>query len=80
LGVVRKYIEGKPLEGAHNGLVDAKAQTNIVLHKDFIDYIDKTKSIHTIDSIIIKKQHSPMVECRAVSHLLVYIITYKKLF
>ena len=57
-GAVWKYIKGRPLEGAHNSLIDAKAQIDIVLHKDFIDYIDKTKSVRTIDSIIMKNQQN----------------------
>jgi len=58
LGVVRKYIKRRPLEGAHNSLVDAKAHTDIVLHKDFIDFIDKAKSVRTIDSIIMKNEQN----------------------
>jgi len=54
--------------------LDAKAQTDIVFHKDFIDYIDKIHLYHWLDNHEI--WHSPMVECRAISHLLVYIITY----
>ena len=55
---VWKYIKGGPLEGAYNSLIDTKAQTDIVLHKDFIDYIDKTKSVRTIDSKIMKNQQN----------------------
>ena len=56
LGVVWNYLKGGPLDGAHNSLVDEKAQTDIVLHTDFINYIDNTKSVRTIDSIIMKNQ------------------------
>ena len=52
LGAVWKYIKGRPLERAHNSLIDAKAQTDIVLHKDFIDYIDKTKSVNAHMNVI----------------------------
>jgi len=58
LGVVWKYIKGRPLEGARNSLVDANLPTDIVLHKDFINYIDKLNSVRTIDSIIMKKQQN----------------------
>ena len=32
------YIYDKGLEGAHNGLADAKAQTDIVLHSHLLGY------------------------------------------
>ena len=35
LGYVYRYIHGKDLVGAHNSLIDAKAQTDIVLCKYF---------------------------------------------
>jgi len=38
----------KRFEGAHNSLVDATAQTDIVVHPQFINFIDRTKSIRFI--------------------------------
>ena len=47
LGVIWKYIQVEPrnLNGAHDALVDSKAQTDIVIHPKFVPYIDRTESI-----------------------------------
>jgi len=51
------YINKKRrLEGAHNSQVDAAAQTDIVLHPQFINFIDKTKSIRFITDIFQEKR------------------------
>ena len=36
VGVVWKYLKGRNLNGAHNSLVDTKAQTGINLHEHFL--------------------------------------------
>ena len=68
LGTVWKYIHNQNLDGAHCALVDCIAQTNIIKDKRFLDYIDKSKSVRTIESIFnrrqqleIKKQLEPVL-------------------
>ena len=55
LGSVYRYINEKDLAGAHNSLIDAKAQTDIVLHHHFKGYWDKKYSVRTISSMWKKK-------------------------
>ena len=56
LGVVWKYIMKLNLNGAHDSLVDAKAQSDIVLHPFFVPYINKGVSIQLITDIFTKTQ------------------------
>ena len=52
LGVVLAYINGgRNLNKVHNSLVDAKAQSDVFLHHDFIPYVNKKESIQPIDEI-----------------------------
>ncbi len=46
-----KYIKGKNLNGAHNSLVDVKVQTDILINKMFVGFINRTTSIQTVDTI-----------------------------
>ena len=76
LGVVWKYIMKLNLNGAHDSLVDAKAQSDIILHQFFVPYINKGFSIQPITDIFTKTEtrewkkemepirpvHSPWVE------------------
>ena len=55
LSSVWKFINGKILDGAHNSLVDAKAQTDVVIHPYFIGYLNKTYSIQSVNDIFQKK-------------------------
>ena len=64
------------MNGAHNSLVDVKAQTDILINNMFVGFINRTTSIQTVDAIFstIKKNdwrkemepeqpvHSPWVE------------------
>ena len=52
---VWEYIKKKRLEGDHNSLVDATAQTDIVFHPQFITFIVKTKSIRFITEFFSRK-------------------------
>ncbi len=56
LGSVWKYLFGRNLNGAHNSLNDAKAQTDIMIHKDVIPFINRTNTIKLITDIFSKKQ------------------------
>ena len=52
LGVVWKYANnGTNLSGAHDSLVDVKAQTDILVHCSFVPFIDHSFSIQPIDEI-----------------------------
>jgi hypothetical protein len=51
LGCVWKFITGYNLNGAHDSLVDAKAQTDIITHKHFQKVIDQTKSNRRVSDI-----------------------------
>ena len=77
LGVVRKYANnGNNLSGAHDSLVDVKAQTDILVHGSFVPFIDRSSSILPIDEKIsrtvqnewrkelepIRPVHAPWVE------------------
>jgi hypothetical protein len=44
-------LKGRSLEGAHNSLVDAHAKSDLVLHQQFIPYLDRTDSLSPIDRI-----------------------------
>jgi hypothetical protein len=53
LGVVWKYANnGTNLSGAHNSLIDVKAQTDILIHCSFVPFIDCSFSIQPIDKKI----------------------------
>ena len=77
LGVVWKYANnGTNLSGAHDSLVDVKAQTDILVHGSFVPFIDRSSSIQPIDEIFsrtvqnewrkelepIRPVHAPWVE------------------
>jgi hypothetical protein len=51
LGAVWKHLMGQNLNGAHNSLVDVRAQTDIVTSTQFLPFIDRAKSIRPIDEI-----------------------------
>ena len=55
LSSVWKFINGKIVDGVHNSLVDAKAQTDVVIHPYFIGYLNKTNSIQSVKDIFQKK-------------------------
>ncbi len=76
LGSMWKYINGHNLNGAHNNLIDVKVQTNIIINKMFVSFINRSASIQTVDAIFSATQqndwrkeleperlvHSPWVE------------------
>ena len=51
LGVVYQFITKQNLNGAHDALVDAKAQTTVITSAQFRDYINKMKSIRLVEDI-----------------------------
>ena len=72
-----KFInDGQNLNGAHNCLVDVKAQTDILINKMFVPFINRTASIQTVHAIFSATQqkdwrkeleperpvHSPWIE------------------
>ena len=44
------------LDDAHNSLVDAKAQTDIIFHLSFITFLDRGKSIVEMSKVFNKNQ------------------------
>jgi hypothetical protein len=62
LGCVWKFISGDNLNGAHNSLVDVQAQTDIVTSKYFIDFIDLSKSIRSINDIFTTTEQREMTK------------------
>ena len=61
LGVVWKYInDGENLNGAHDSLVDVKAQTDILVHPYFVPFIDWSISIKLISEIFTKTEQNNM--------------------
>ena len=55
LGVVWKFLFGQNLNGAHDSLIDAVAQTDIIVHPSFVPFLDRSQSVKTIDEIFSKK-------------------------
>ena len=45
LGIVWKYLNKVNLNGAHDSLVDTKAQTDIIIHPYFMSFIDRLASV-----------------------------------
>ena len=62
LGVIWKYLDpqNRNLNGAHNSLVDAKAQTDIIIHEKFSPFINRKNSIQTIGYIFSKSDQNDM--------------------
>ena len=61
LASVYKYIhDGADLEGAHDSMVDARAQSDLLLHPYFVPYLDRTDSFCSVDDIFGKNQLSEM--------------------
>eukprot|EP00956_Cyclotella_meneghiniana_P022924 scaffold43919_cov42-Cyclotella_meneghiniana.AAC.1 len=59
LGVLWSYIHnGRNLNGAHDSLVDAEAQTDIIMSEHFASYIDRKKSIQPVADIFSKTQQN----------------------
>ena len=59
LGVLWSYIhDGRNLNGAHDSLVDAEAQTDIITSEYFARYIDRKKSIQHVTEIFSKTQQN----------------------
>ena len=57
LGIVWKYINaGRNLNGAHDSLVDAKAQTYVLVDKSFASFINQKASIQPVDLIFTATQ------------------------
>ena len=62
LGCVYKHITGSNLNGAHDSLVDVRAQTAVITSKDFVPYINKTKSIRLIQDIFSRAEQREMLK------------------
>jgi hypothetical protein len=60
LGVVYQFITGQNLNGAHDALVDVKAQTTVITSQQFKDFIDKKKSIQLVENIFTAAEQREM--------------------
>ncbi len=59
LGVVWSYIHsGQCLENAHDSIVDAKAQTGVLIDARFVPFINRSNSIQLISKMVSKTQHN----------------------
>ena len=59
LGVLWSYIHhGRNLDNLHDSLVDAEAQTDIIISKQFAPFIDRPNSIQPIAEIFSKTQRN----------------------
>jgi len=58
LGVVWKHLFGGNLNGAHDSQVDAKAQTDIIVHEHFVPFVNRTQSIQEIENIFTARQQN----------------------
>lgn len=45
LSEVYEHVKGVPLTNAHDSLYDSRAQLEVILHRDYIDYLNKSKSV-----------------------------------
>ena len=48
--------DGATLEGAHDSLVDARAQSDVLFHPHLVSFVDRKKSIVTINEVFGKNQ------------------------
>ena len=63
LGVICKYInDGDNLNGAHNSMVDTKAQTYIIINKIFIPFINCSSLVILISVIFSKNQQNKWIK------------------
>ena len=53
LGVLWNYIKEQNLNGAHDSLVDTKAQTDIIISDKFVPFINRSKSIQHITEKVV---------------------------
>ena len=61
LGVVWSHVNGGAnLNGAHDSLVDARAQTDIIIDEHYVPFLNKSASIHPIDEIFTKCEQNKM--------------------
>ena len=61
LGVVWSHVHGGAnLNGAHDSLVDARAQTDIIIDECYVPFLNKSASIHPIDEIFTKREQNEM--------------------
>ena len=61
LSSVFQFISGgEILEGAHDSMVDVRAQFDLLLHEYFVPYLDRTDTICTVDNIFGKNKMNEM--------------------
>ena len=69
LGKVWAFLnDGMPLLGAHDSMVDARAQTDILTHPFFAPFIDRKKSVVPVEEIFAKKQLRELMKELEATH------------
>jgi hypothetical protein len=68
LGVVWKYITKRNLNRAHNSLVDAAAQLDVISHQHFLPYLNKKNSLPPINDIVTKTEKWEMLKKMEPDH------------
>ena len=58
LGSIWKYLNDGNLNGAHDSLVDTKAQTDIVIHPYFVPFVNRSASVKEIADIFTATQQN----------------------
>ena len=53
--IVWKWLMKEKLADAHDSLIDAKAQTDIVVHDFFLNYLNKKESVSSVHTVFEKK-------------------------
>ena len=56
LGVVWSYISKRNFNGQHNSLEDIRAQTDIIIHDQFVRYIDTSFAVQNVTDIFTATQ------------------------
>jgi hypothetical protein len=62
LGDVWAHLFKRNLNGAHDSLVDAKAQQDIVTHPSFLSYINRKESIRLVSDIFSSAEQNKMAK------------------
>ena len=70
-----KYIHNKFLNGAHNYLINVQAQTHVVTHPYFHNFLDVTKSYELIENIVAASVRKFDIS-RSLTFMLIHTYSY----
>ncbi len=57
-----KFITGQNLNGAHDSLIDARAQTDIEIHNFFKPFINTKEAIRLVEDIFSASERSAIIK------------------